>query len=131
MDRNKIVMICDDEIDLLEMFQLALAGEYKILTADSGKGCIERYFEEKKVKGEKIDILLLDYRLGDMQGDTVAKKVKELNDVKIIMISAYELDEKMVEELKQSRYVVDVIKKPVSMKSLIEKIESFLTERSA
>jgi DNA-binding response OmpR family regulator len=124
-------MICDDEIDLLEMFQLALAGEYKILTADSGKGCIERYFEEKKVKGEKIDILLLDYRLGDMQGDTVAKKVKELNDVKIIMISAYELDEKMVEELKQSRYVVDVIKKPVSMKSLIEKIESFLTERSA
>ena len=131
MDRNKIVMICDDEIDLLEMFQLALAGEYKILTADSGKGCIERYFEEKKVKGKKIDILLLDYRLGDMQGDTVAKKVKELNDVKIIMISAYELDEKMVEELKQSRYVVDVIKKPVSMKSLIEKIESFLTERSA
>ena len=37
----------------------------------------------------------------------------------------------MVEELKQSRYVVDVIKKPVSMKSLIEKIDSFLTERSA
>jgi CheY-like chemotaxis protein len=131
LDRKKTVMICDDEIDLLEMFQLALAGEYKILTADSGKGCIERYFEEKKVKGEKIDILLLDYRLGDMQGDTVAKKVKELNDVKIIMISAYELDEKMVEELKQSRYVVDVIKKPVSMKSLIEKIESFLTERAA
>ena len=131
MDRKKTIMICDDETDLLEMFQLALAGEYKILTADSGKGCIERYFEEKKVKGEKIDLLLLDYRLGDMQGDTVAKKVKELNDVKIIMISAYELDENMVEELKQSRYVVDVIKKPVSMKSLIEKIESFLTGRSA
>ena len=41
------------------------------------------------------------------------------------MISAYELDPKMVEELKQSGYIVDVIKKPVSMKSLIEKIESF------
>ncbi len=75
--------------------------------------------------------MLLDYRLGDMQGDTVAKKVKELNDVKIIMISAYELDGNIVEELKRSRYIVDVIKKPVSMKSLIEKIESFLTERSA
>ena len=131
MDRNKIVMICDDEIDLLEMFQLALGTQYEILTADCGKDCIEKYFEERKVKDKKIDILLLDYKLGDMQGDTVAKKVKELNDVKIIMISAYELDENMVEELKQSRYVVDVIKKPVSMKSLIEKIESFLTERSA
>ena len=81
--------------------------------------------KKKKVKGKKIDILLLDFRLGDMYGDTVAKKVKKLYDVKIIMISAYELDPNMVEELKQSRYIVDVIKKPVRMKSLIEKIESF------
>ena len=131
MDRKKTVMICDDEIDLLEMFQLALGTEYEILTADCGKDCIGKYVEEKKVKGKKIDILLLDYRLGDMQGDTVAKKVKELNDVKIIMISAYELDEKMVGDLKQSGYIVDVIKKPVSMKSLIEKIESFLSESPA
>jgi DNA-binding response OmpR family regulator len=131
LDRKKTVMICDDEIDLLDMFQLALGTEYEILTADCGKDCIGKYFEEKKVKGKKIDILLLDYRLGDMQGDTVAKKVKELNDVKIIMISAYELDEKMVGDLKQSGYIVDVIKKPVSMKSLIEKIESFLTESPA
>jgi DNA-binding response OmpR family regulator len=131
LDRKKTVMICDDEIDLLDMFQLALGTEYEILTADSGKDCIGKYFEEKKVKGKKIDILLLDYRLGDIQGDIVAKKVKELNDVKIIMISAYELDEKMVGDLKQSGYIVDVIKKPVSMKSLIEKIESFLTERAA
>ena len=131
MDRKKTVMICDDEIDLLDMFQLALGTEYEILTADCGKDCIGKYFEEKKVKGKKIDILLLDYRLGDMQGDTVAKKVKELNDVKIIMISAYELDEKMVEGLKQSGYIVDVIKKPVGMKFLIEKIESFLPESAA
>jgi hypothetical protein len=30
----------------------------------------------------------------------------------------------MVEELKQSGYIVDIIKKPVSVKSLMEKIES-------
>jgi DNA-binding response OmpR family regulator len=60
-----------------------------------------------------------------MYGDAVAKKVKELNDVKIIIVSAYELEQEMVEGLKQSGYIVDIIKKPVSMKSLIEKIESF------
>jgi DNA-binding response OmpR family regulator len=117
-------MVCDDEIDLLELFQLVLGTEYEVLTADSGKCCIEKYFEEKKVKGKKIDILLLDYRLGDMYGDTVAKKVKELNDVKIIIVSAYELEHEMVEELKQSGYIVDIIKKPVSVRSLMEKIES-------
>ena len=104
-------MICD-EIDILEMFQVALSEDHEILTAHSGEDCIDKYFEEKKVKAKKIDILLLDYRLGDMQGDTVAKKVKELNDVKVIMVSAYDLVEKMVEELKQSGYIVDLIKTP-------------------
>ena len=123
-------MICDDEIDLLEMFQIALSAEYEVFTVDSEKCCIEKYFEQKKVKGKKIDILLLDYRLGDMLGDTVAKKVKELNDVKIILLTAYELDEKIVEEIKQSGYIVDVIKKPVSITPLIKKIE-LLTRSSA
>ena len=130
MYRKKTIIICDDEIDLLEMFQVALSREYETLTVDSGKDCIQKYFEQKKVKGKKIDILLLDYRLGDMLGDTVAKKVKELNDVKIILLTAYELDEKIVEEIKQSGYIVDVIKKPVSITPLIKKIE-LLTRSSA
>ncbi len=59
-----------------------------------------------------------------MRGDAVAKKVKELNNVKVIIVSAYDLEEKMVEELKHSGNIVDFIKKPVSIKCLIEKIES-------
>jgi DNA-binding response OmpR family regulator len=46
------------------------------LTADSEEDCIDKYFDEKKVKAKEIDSLLLDYRLDDMQGDTVAKKVR-------------------------------------------------------
>jgi DNA-binding response OmpR family regulator len=64
--RKKTIIICDDEIDLLEMFQVARSREYETLTIDSGKDYIEKYFEEKKVKNKKIDILLLDYKLGDM-----------------------------------------------------------------
>ncbi|MDQ4015924.1 MAG: hypothetical protein M3136_09215 [Thermoproteota archaeon] len=61
--------------------------------------------------------------------DIVAKKViqiEELNDLKIVMINAYDLPEEMVEELKLSGCIVDIMKKAVSVKnSLIEKIESF------
>ena len=60
-----------------------------------------------------------------MPGDTVAKKVKELNDVKVIIVSAYDLEEKMVEELKRSGSIVDFIKKPVSITCLIEKKRAF------
>jgi hypothetical protein len=38
-----------------------------------------------------------------MEGDTVAKKVKEPIDVKVIVVSAYDFEEKMVEELKAVR----------------------------
>ena len=41
----------------------------------------------------------------------MAKKVKKLNDVNIIMISAHELDDKEDEELKQSGDILDVIKR--------------------
>lgn len=44
-----------------------------------------------KQKGKKVDVLLLDYKLGDMQGDVVACKIHELNGVKTFLISAYEL----------------------------------------
>ena len=59
--------------------------------------------------------------------DMVAKKViqiEKLNDLKIVMINAYDLPEEMVEEQKQSGYIVDIMKKAVSVKnSLIEMIE--------
>jgi hypothetical protein len=61
--------------------------------------------------------------------DILAKNViqiEELNDLKIVIINVYDLPEEMVEKLKQSGYIVDIMKKAVSAKnSLIEKIESF------
>jgi hypothetical protein len=40
----------------------------------SGKECIEKYIKEKTM-GIKIDLILIDYRLGDMLGDSVARIV--------------------------------------------------------
>ena len=102
MDTNKkkatttTVMICD-EVDMLGLFKAALAPAYDVLAVGSGKDCIEKFVEEKH-KGRKIDVLVLDYRLGDMLGDIVACKIKELNGVKTILMSAYDLDEEMVKD---------------------------------
>jgi hypothetical protein len=41
---KKTIIICDDEIDLLEIFQVALSREYETLTTDSEKDCIVKYF---------------------------------------------------------------------------------------
>lgn len=41
-----------------------------------------------------------------MSGDDVARRIKQVNGIKIILISAYELDEQMTEKLKQDEFIV-------------------------
>lgn len=124
-NEKKTIMICDDEADLLKVYKMALERIYNVIIVDSGKECIEKYLEEKH-KGKKIHVLLLDYRLGDMLGDIVACKISELNGVKILLISAYDIDQKTIADLISRRCIVGTIKKPVRLKLMIEQIEHLL-----
>lgn len=122
MSNRKTVMICDDEVDLLYLFKSALEPTYDVLAAESGRGCIEKFLEEKR-KGKKVDVLLLDYKLGDMLGDIVACKIHELNGVKTFIISAYELEQAVVSHLMEQRCIIGVMKKPIRMSIMIKELE--------
>ncbi|MDQ3873767.1 MAG: response regulator [Thermoproteota archaeon] len=126
MSNRKTVMICDDEPDLLYLFKSALESSYDVLIVDSGKGCIEKFLQEKH-KGKKIDILLLDYKLGDMLGDIVACKIRELNGVKTILITAYELEQAIVSHLIERRCIIGIIKKPIRIPTMIKQVENALS----
>ena len=119
-------MICDDELDLLYLFKYALEPNYDVLIVDSGKDCIEKFLEEKH-RGKKVDVLLLDYKLGDMLGDIVACKIHELNGVKTILITAYELEQDMVSHLIEKRCITGIMKKPVRIPTMIKELERMLT----
>jgi CheY-like chemotaxis protein len=116
---KKTVMVCDDEQDLRLLFGLTLRLKYNVIQVESGKNCIEKFIEEKN-RGNKIHLILLDYRLGDMLGDAVARKTKEYNGVKIILISAYDLDLTLVKELEESKFITKFIEKPIEPANLIE-----------
>jgi response regulator RpfG family c-di-GMP phosphodiesterase len=114
-------MICDDERDILLAFAIELRTKYNVLTAQSREECIKKYLDAKH-SGRKIDLILLDYKLGDTTGDYVAHKIKELNDVKIIMITAYEVNHDMVREIKDNELVIDIVQKPIAIDSLMAKV---------
>jgi CheY-like chemotaxis protein len=126
MSNRKTVMICDDEVDLLYLFKSALEPTYDVLVVDSGKGCIEKFLEERH-KGKKVDVLLLDYKLGDMLGDIVACKIRDLNGVKTILISAYELEQAMISQLIERRCIIGVMRKPIRIPVMIKEIEKTLS----
>jgi CheY-like chemotaxis protein len=121
----KTVMICDDEADLLFLFKSALEPTYHVIAAESGRDCIEKFIEEKH-KGKKVDVLLLDYKLGDMLGDIVACKIHELNGVKTFLISAYELEQAVINHLMKRRCIVGVMRKPIRVSAMIKELEKAL-----
>ena len=109
--KKKTIMICDDEPDVLLSFDLIFNSKYNTILTESGEECIEKYIEEIN-RGNKIHLVLLDYKLGDMMGDSVARKIKEYSGTKIILISAYNVDDELVKELENSSYISKYIQKP-------------------
>ena len=124
--RRKSILVCDDESDLLLMFRIHLESQYNVSTVVTGKECIDRISELKK-KNEMIDLLLLDYKLGDITGENVARKIRETEkNIKILMITAFELDDHIVKNMIQNRYIDDIINKPIQLEELSKKIEEYL-----
>ncbi|MGI0048773.1 MAG: response regulator [Nitrososphaera sp.] len=116
-------MICDDEQDILNIYKRVLQLQFNVITVCSGRDCIEKYLAQKK-GGNKIDVLLLDYRLGDMLGNEVACKIKGLDGTKVVLISAYDLDEQIIRDLKEKNCIVATMKKPIPLGSLADKLSS-------
>ena len=123
---RRSILVCDDESDLLLMFQIHLESQYNVLTVVSGRECIDKINEIKK-KNEKIDLVLLDYKLGDISGENVARKIREIEkNIKILMITAFELEDHVVKNMIKNRYINDIINKPIQLEELSKKIEEHL-----
>jgi response regulator RpfG family c-di-GMP phosphodiesterase len=60
---------------------MTLKSKYDIILISSCEECIKRFIEEKN-QGNKIHLLLLDYKIGDMSGDFIARKIKEYREIK-------------------------------------------------
>ena len=97
------------------------------MLVDSGEECIAKYIEEIN-RGNKIDLVLLDYKLCDIMGDSVARKIKEYGGTKIILISAFNIDGVLVKELENGSYISKYILKPLETDNLVNLIDEIVKE---
>ena len=125
--KKKTVMICEDEPDVLLSFEIMLKSKYNLMLVDSGEECIAKYIEEIN-RGNKIDLILLDYKLCDIMGDSVARKIKEYGEAKIILISAFNIDGVLVKALENGSYISKYILKPIEADSLTNLIDEIIKE---
>ena len=112
MDYKKTILIVDDEKTILNLLSCNLIKEgYNVIEAKDGLEAITIAQEEKP------DLILLDVMLPKLDGLSVCKRVKNIMNVPILMVTAKddELDKILGLELGADDYIT----KPFSIRELL------------
>ncbi len=115
------VLIVDDEKGIRDVIkEYCLFENYEVIEAEDGIDALN------KIKGNNIDIIILDIMMPKMDGYTTLKEIKNYN-IPVIMLSAR--SEEYNKLLSFELGVDDYITKPFSPKELIARIKA-VTNRS-
>ncbi|BAL84099.1 putative OmpR family two-component system response regulator [Selenomonas ruminantium subsp. lactilytica TAM6421] len=113
------IFIVEDERRIARFLQIELEHEgYETATEDNGRKALDRI-----VQGD-FDLVLLDVMLPEMDGMEICRKVREISDVPIIMLTARDDVSDMVSGLDLG--ADDYITKPFDMQELLARIRRAL-----
>ena len=116
MEKQKRILICDDEEGVRESLNLILEDDYNLDFASSGNETIQ------KVKDEDYDVLLLDIKMPKVDGLETLKKIRRISPgLKTIIITGYQSIETASKAVKLG--AIDYITKPFESSEVKEKIK--------
>ncbi len=77
------VLIAEDDIDIINILKLYLESSgYKVLTADNGQTAYEL------ILNNNVDLAILDIMMPKMDGFVLTKKIREVNNIPILILTA-------------------------------------------
>jgi DNA-binding response OmpR family regulator len=121
---KKNVLVVDDEADIVDTIKLWLQKHNFIVYGFIDPMLALEHFRKNS---NKVDLVLSDIRMPQMNGYEFVNKIKALQPkVKVILMSAFEINELEFSRVFPSNKVDNIISKPVSMKRLTERIKIHL-----
>lgn len=120
------IMVVDDERDILSIIKRGLESKnrFQVDTFIDAEHALESL---KKKPNDYYDLVLTDIRMPKINGFELYRRIKESNPhMKIVFITAFEINKEEFTKVIPSVDVLDFISKPVSMSTLINKLTSIL-----
>lgn len=119
MNKNINILVVDDEETIVEVIEAYLKRSgYNVFKAYDGNEALIKFNKEK------IDLVILDLMLPDINGEEVCKVIKKEKDIPVIMLTAKINEEEILNgfNLGADDYVV----KPFSVKQLVARVSAVL-----
>jgi two-component system, OmpR family, response regulator ResD len=119
--KKPFILIADDEIRLAKLVSDFLVNSgFGVLTAVNGKQAFNLFIEYRN----KIDLMILDVMMPQMDGWEVLKEIKSISSVPIIMLTAKAEESDQLTGFKLGAN--DYVTKPFSPSVLVARVENLL-----
>ncbi len=114
------ILIIDDDLDICTLLNRFLSRKgYVVVTANSGQAGISL------AENERPDLILTDFRLGDMEGSEVLQQLREkLPHIPVLVMTGYSDIRMAVNVMKQGAF--DYISKPIVPDEILLSIQRAL-----
>ncbi|HXG36764.1 MAG TPA: response regulator transcription factor [Dehalococcoidia bacterium] len=114
-----LVLAVDDEPGILRLIKLELSSQgFRVLTASSGEEALQTMEEQRP------DVVLMDIMMPDMNGMEVMRKLRELSNIPVLLITGRDGDADKVMGLEMG--ADDYIVKPFSPEELAARVRAVL-----
>lgn len=111
------ILVCDDELLIREVIkEYLLLENYEVYEASNGVEAIDI------VKGQDIDLIVMDIMMPKMDGYQAIKEIKKIKDIPCIMLSAR--NEEFDKLIGFDMGIDDYVTKPFSPKELVARVKA-------
>jgi two-component system, chemotaxis family, chemotaxis protein CheY len=120
MSANKTILLVDDDTDLLEntAYMIKSLG-YDVVMAENGADAVEKF------KDENPNLTIMDIKMPKMDGFDAFFKMRQIDPkAKVVLITAYALDEKKMLKAK-SMSLLETVNKPYTFDQLEELVNKY------
>jgi DNA-binding NtrC family response regulator len=125
-NNNKSVLVVDDEHDIVNLIKQSLQTNGQKVSAFTDPVMA---LEDFRVNCKTCSVILSDIRMPGMNGYELIRKIKEIDkQVKVILMSAFEIQEKEFHNLLPDIKVDGFLQKPFSLQRLNGVIEKMTTK---